>query len=95
MKILQTQFGGRTLLEEIEEELIDGIQSLENARKILCLEPELEKFEQTIRNDIDMLTGLKNNLHSWDKAYNMNQILKFVTWPRQKVDCIKKMKQSK
>ncbi len=81
---------GKVLLEEIEEELIDGIQSLENARKILCLEPELEKFEQTIRNDIDMLTGLKNNLHSWDKAYNINQILKFVTWPRQKVDSIKK-----
>lgn len=81
---------GRTLLEQVEEELIDSIQSLENARKILCLEPELEKFEQTIRNDIDMLTGLKNNLHSWDKAYNINQTLKFVTWPRQKVDSIKK-----
>ena len=81
---------GKALLEEVEEELIDSIQSLENARRILCLEPELEKFEQTIRNDIDMLTGLKNNLHSWDKAYNINQILKFVTWPRQKVDSIKK-----
>lgn len=81
---------GKVLLEEVEEELIDSIQSLENARKLLCLEPELEKFEQTIRNDIDMLTGLKNNLNSWDKAYNINQILKFVTWPRQKVDSIKK-----
>ena len=33
-----------------------------------------------------MLQGLKNNLDSWDKAYDINQTLKFVTWPRQKIE---------
>ena len=77
---------GEALLTEVEEELIDSITSLEAIAKKLYAEPELEKFWQTIRNDIDMLQGLKNNLNSWDKAYNINQTLKFVTWPRQKVD---------
>lgn len=81
---------GKVLLEEIEEELIDCLQSLSLVQKDLALEPDLEKFEQTIRNDIEMLTNLKNNLDSWDKAYNINQDLKFVTWPRKKIDSILK-----
>ena len=77
---------GKELLNEVEDELIDSISSLETIAKKLSCEPELEKFWQTIRNDIDMLQGLKNNLDSWDKAYQINQNLKFVTWPRQKVE---------
>lgn len=77
---------GKELLSEVEDELIDSISSLEAIAKKLHREPELEKFWQTIRNDIDMLQGLKNNLDSWDKAYQINQTLKFVTWPRQKVE---------
>ena len=81
---------GEELLKEVEEELIDGITSLEEVTKQLSYDSELEKFYQTIRNDIDMMQGLKNNLHSWDKAYTINQDFKFVTWPRQKVESPKK-----
>ena len=81
---------GKELLQEVEEELIDSITSLENAAKLLSYDAELEKFWQTIRNDIDMLQELKSNLNSWDKAYNINQSLKFVAWPRQKIDSDKK-----
>ena len=81
---------GEELLKEVEEELIDGITSLEEVAKQLSYDSELEKFYQTIRNDIDMMQGLKNNLHSWDKAYTINQDFKFVTWPRQKVESPKK-----
>lgn len=77
---------GKELLNEVEDELIDSIASLEAISKKMYGEPELEKFWQTIRNDIDMLQGLKNNLDGWDKAYQINQTLKFVTWPRQKVE---------
>ena len=77
---------GEELLKEIDDELIDSLTSLENVYNSLYCEPELEKFWQTIRNDIDMLQTLKNNLETWDKAYEINQNLKFVTWPRQKVD---------
>ena len=77
---------GEELLKEIDDELIDSLTTLENVSNSLYCEPELEKFWQTIRNDIDMLQTLKNNLGAWDKAYEINQNLKFVTWPRQKVD---------
>ena len=81
---------GEELLKEVEEELIDGITSLEEVAKQLSYDSELEKFYQTIRNDIDIMQGLKNNLHSWDKAYTINQDFKFVIWPRQKVESPKK-----
>lgn len=77
---------GEELLKEINDELIDSLTSLETVSNSLYCEPELEKFWQTIRNDIDMLQTLKNNLGDWNKAYEINQNLKFVTWPRQKVD---------
>ena len=77
---------GKELLKEVEEEVLDALAALEEVSKKLSCEPDLVKFWQTIRNDIDMLEGLKNNLDSWDKAYNINQTLKFVTWPRQKID---------
>ncbi len=81
---------GEELLKEVDEGLIDGITSLEEVARQLSYDSELEKFYQTIRNDIDMMQGLKNNLHSWDKAYTINQDFKFVTWPRQKVESPKK-----
>ena len=81
---------GNVLLKEIEDELVDGISFLESAAKSLELNPDLEKFFQTIRNDIDMLNTLKNNLNSWDKAYEINTNLKFVTWPRNKVNSLEK-----
>ena len=33
-----------------------------------------------------MLNNLKDNLNNWDNAYTININLKFVTWPRNKVD---------
>ena len=81
---------GKVLLKKIEDELIDGISFLESASKILEFNPDLEKFFQTIRNDIEMLKNLKDNLDNWDKAYEINNNLKFLTWPRNKVDSIEK-----
>lgn len=74
---------GQELIKEIDEELTDSIYSLESISHKLSLEPELDKFWLTIRDDIDKLQGIKNNLDSWDKAYEINQIFKFETWPRQ------------
>ena len=62
---------GNILLQEVEEELIDDISMLEKVEQDLSYEPELEKFYQTIRNDIQQLENLKNHLHNWDKAYEI------------------------
>ena len=79
---------GEVLLEEVEETLIDCITSLEQAEEQLSYEPELDKFQQTIRDDIDKIECLKKHLNNWDEAYQISQNLTFATWPRQKVDSI-------
>lgn len=79
---------GEVLLEEVEETLIDCISRLEQAEEQLSYEPELDKFQQTIRDDIDKIECLKKHLNNWDEAYQISQNLTFATWPRQKVDSI-------
>lgn len=77
---------GKILLEEVREELIDDITMLEKIKEDLSYEPDLEKFYQMIRSDIEQLENLKNSLNNWDKAYEIALTLKFVTWPRQKIE---------
>lgn len=62
---------GNILLQEVKEELMDDISMLEKVEEVLSLEPELEKFEKTIRSDIEQLENLKNSLGNWDKAYEI------------------------
>ena len=62
---------GHILLQEVKEELIDDISMLEKVEQDLSKEPELEKFYQTIRSDIEQLENLKNNLNNWDQAYEI------------------------
>ena len=77
---------GKELLKQIEDEVIYSIKSLENIEKKLYFEPELEKFYQTVRDDIEKLEMLKNNLNNWDKTYEIAQNLSFVRWPSKKVE---------
>ena len=77
---------GEELLKEVEEELIDDITALQDIEESLSFDPELNKFWQTIRSDIDMLQTLKSNLDNWDKAYEISKNINFVTWPRKKIE---------
>ncbi len=77
---------GEILLEEVKDELIDDITMLEKVEEDLENQKDLEKFYQTIRNDIDSLENLKNNLNNWDKAYEIAKLLEFVRWPSKKID---------
>ena len=83
---LEQDFGktvwGKILLKDIEEEVIDCQGILKEELKNLNKYPELEKYSQTIVNDIEQLEMLRINLNSWDKAYTINQNLEFITWPR-------------
>lgn len=67
---------GKILLKEVEEELTDDISMLEKVEEELSFEPELEKFYQTIRDDIEQLENLKNSLENWDKAYGIVRNIK-------------------
>ena len=75
---------GEKLLEEIEEELIDDILMLQKVKLQLSREPELDKYEKVIDEDIEKLEMLKINLDSWDKAYEIANNIKFRTWPADK-----------
>ena len=77
---------GEELLKEVEEELIDDITALQDIEDSLSFDPELNKFWQTIRSDIDMLQTLKNNLDNWDRAYEISKNINFVTGPRKKIE---------
>ena len=46
---------------------------------------DLEPFYQTIQSDIKQLSILEKSLNNWDKSYNIAQNLKFVDWPRKKI----------
>ena len=74
---------GKELLKEVKEILIDSITALNRIEKHLSVEPELEKFWQTIRSDIEQLETLKEHTNSWDDAYTISKYLEFVTWPRK------------
>lgn len=77
---------GEVLLEEINEELIDDIAILTDSIDGLEYEKDLDEFKQTIESDIKQLTILQENLNNWDKSYEIAQNIKFITWPRKKVE---------
>lgn len=77
---------GKILLKETEEELTDDITILNDVLESLQYDEELEDFKQTIESDIKQLDILKSNLDSWNKSYEIFQNIKFMTWPRKKVE---------
>ena len=77
---------GKVLLEEMDEELTDDIAILTDSIDGLEYENDLEEFKKTIESDIKQLTILKENLNNWDKSYEIAQNIKFITWPRKKVE---------
>ena len=74
---------GKELLKEVREIVVDSITALNRIEKHLSVEPELEKFWQTIRSDIEQLETLKEHTNSWEDAYTIANNLEFVTWPRK------------
>lgn len=90
---------GKVLLEEMDEELTDDIAILADSIDEIEYDKDLEQFTQTIESDIKQLTTLKENLNNWDKSYEIAQNIKFLSWPRKKVeseikDEIKKIRDS-
>ena len=77
---------GKVLLKEVEEELVDDINTLKEEGKKLKKESELEKYFEVICDDIDKMERLKLNLDSWDKAYEIYNDFTFATWPRKKIN---------
>ncbi len=76
---------GEILLKNLQEEIIDGINSLKAVENKLSIHIELEKYTQTIKSDIEILENIYNaSKVSWDEAYNQVEDMKFKTWPIDK-----------
>lgn len=76
---------GEILLKNLQEEIIDGINSLKAVENKLSIYIELEKYTQTIKSDIEILENIYNaSKVSWDEAYNQVEDMKFKTWPIDK-----------
>ena len=72
---------GKLILEEYEKNIEETILGLKNVKQDLDSNPELEKFSQVIRLDLENLELLKANLDSWDKVYELSQSFSFTKWP--------------
>ena len=77
---------GKSLIKEVDDEITDDIAILEDTRKSLENDIELEPFKQIFESDIKQLQVLKQNLNNWDKAYEISQNFNFTTWSRKKVE---------
>ena len=73
---------GKIMLQDLEEELVDGISILEEVKNKLKKDEQLEKYYKTICNDIVIMENLLKSLDLWDKAYMVAQSFKFETWPK-------------
>ena len=71
---------GKILLNEIKEELEDGIKKLQSEVKRLSLDSELVSCKQIILSDISQLQELLENIDNWDRAYNLAQNIDFIRW---------------
>ena len=77
---------GEILLQEINDEITDDIAILSDVSESLDNDSELEAYKQAIDSDITQLETLKKNINNWDASYLITQNLKFITWPRKKVE---------
>ncbi len=76
---------GKILLQNLKEEIIDGVNSLKVVRNKLEIVYELEKYKLTIESDIELLRTLYDEINvSWDNGYNFAKEMKFKSWPIDK-----------
>lgn len=97
---------GKILLEEVKEEIETCVLDLESVRKEIEKYEELSKFTRTIEQDIinlkENLTyitktkkesagrSMNDNTNIWDDILEAVTTMKWDTWPREKVENLKK-----
>lgn len=76
---------GHELLNDMYEEVQDDIIILNDAKQMLENDDELEVCFQIVKSDIEQLTTLKDNLHSWDSAFSVAQKITFTDWQKKRI----------
>ena len=75
---------GTIILQEIKEEMEEGILKLQNMQKKLNCFSELTKFELAIREDIENISNFLNHMNSWEEAYQAKNFIAWNKWPVDK-----------
>ncbi len=75
---------GKILLQDLKEEILDGINHLKIQKNKLEPYEEMEKYVIILQNDMDILQGLYESCNVWDTAFEYASTLRFKTWPSVK-----------
>lgn len=76
---------GKILIKNLQEEIIDGVNSLKLVRNKLEKYYELEKYKLTIESDIETFKELYEKTEkSWDDAFEYASEMKLKSWPIDK-----------
>ena len=76
---------GEILIKNLQEEIIDGINSLKVIRNKLEKYYELEKYKLTIESDIEIFKSLYDATEkSWDLSFEIAKDMKLKSWPIDK-----------
>lgn len=86
---------GKTILENIEEELTEGIMQLQNILKDMKKNDELSKFTKIIQEDIYNLEDILRYTNSWDNTLTKINNLVWQKWPTDKKITIDLKEQAK
>lgn len=86
---------GKTILENIEEELTEGIMQLQNILKDMKKIDELSKFTKIIQEDIYNLENILRYTNSWDNTLTKINNLVWQKWPTDKKITIDLKEQAK
>lgn len=86
---------GKTILENIEEELTEGIMQLQNILKDMKKIDELSKFTKIIQEDIYNLEDILRYTNSWDNTLTKMNNLVWQKWPTDKKITIDLKEQAK
>ncbi len=77
---------GKYILEDVEEQLIDIIKTLKKIERELVLDPELDKYQKIVENDIERLIDVKNTIDNWDITCTKMDPKLFLDWRGPKVE---------
>ena len=75
---------GKILLDSLKENISNYIISLKKTERDLNRFEELEKFRLVINEDIINLEYVKENLNSWNSAYEKANQIEWPKWPTDK-----------
>ena len=80
----ETDFG-KVLLQELREEIEDGVRNIRKIKSKMEVESELDPWVKVLENDIDSLMNVyESTTISWDETFRELINLNFLDWPRKK-----------